>query len=135
MDAFSPIAFLSSTFYFPFFLMHPNQNTTTIVTIITRKRLNIYRAVGRWMYLISKACPYVTLMTSKVILHSMENIMFFLYNVSLHSIKSVHKRVHLVLHPHGISPTFLKLDTWSPGAVFIPNISTKGINQIKKGKL
>ena len=43
--------------------------------------------------------------------------------------------VHLVLHPHGIAPTFLKLDWWSPGAGFIPIISTKGINQIKKGKL
>ena len=43
--------------------------------------------------------------------------------------------VHLVLHPHGIAPTFLKLDSWSPGAGFIPIISTKGINQIKKGKL
>ena len=33
--------------------------------------------------------------------------------------------VHLVLHPHGIAPTFLKLDSWSPGAGFIPIISTK----------
>ena len=41
--------------------------------------------------------------------------------------------VHLVLHPHGIAPTFLKLDSCSPGAGFIPIISTKGINQIKKG--
>ena len=31
--------------------------------------------------------------------------------------------------------TFLKLDFWSPGADFIPIISTKGINQIKKGKM
>jgi hypothetical protein len=23
-----------------------------------------------------------------------------------------------ILHPHGISPTFLKLDSWSPGAGF-----------------
>ena len=36
---------------------------------------------------------------------------------------------------HGIAPTFLKLDSWSPGAGFIPIISTKGINPIKKGKL
>ena len=40
--------------------------------------------------------------------------------------------VHLVLHPHGIASIFLKLDLWSPVAGFIPNISTKGINQIKK---
>ena len=26
--------------------------------------------------------------------------------------------VHLVLHPHGIAHTFLKLDSWSPGAFF-----------------
>ena len=33
----------------------------------------------------------------------------------------------------GIAPTFLKMDLWSPGAGCIPIISTKGINQIKKG--
>ena len=43
--------------------------------------------------------------------------------------------VHFILHPHGIAPTFLKLDSWSPGACFILFISTKGINQRKKGKL
>ena len=40
--------------------------------------------------------------------------------------------VNLVLHPHGISPTFLKFDLWLHGAAFIPIIFTKGINQIKK---
>ena len=39
----------------------------------------------------------------------------------------------LGLHPHGIAPTFFKLDSWSPGAGFIPIISTKGIDQKKKG--
>ena len=43
--------------------------------------------------------------------------------------------VHLVLHPHGNAHTFLKLDSLSPGAGFIPIISKKGINQIKKGNL
>jgi hypothetical protein len=43
--------------------------------------------------------------------------------------------VHLVLHPHGIAPIFLKLDLWSPGAGFIPFVFTKGTNQIKKEKL
>ena len=43
--------------------------------------------------------------------------------------------VHLVLHTHGIVPTFLKFYSWSPGAGFIPITSTKGINQIKKEKL
>ena len=42
--------------------------------------------------------------------------------------------VHLVMHPHGIAPTFLKFDSWLPRAGFIPIISTKRINQIKKGK-
>ena len=42
------------------------------------------------------------------------------------------KWVHLVLHPHGIAPTFLKLDSCSPGEGFIPIKSTKGINQTKK---
>ena len=42
--------------------------------------------------------------------------------------------VLLVLQPHGITPTFLKLDSWSPRAGFIPIMSTKEINQIKKGK-
>ena len=41
--------------------------------------------------------------------------------------------VHFVLHPHRIAPTFLKLDSWSSGAGFIPIISTKGRNQIEKG--
>ena len=40
--------------------------------------------------------------------------------------------VHLLLYLHGIAPTFLKLDSWSPGMKFIPIISTKGKNQIKK---
>ena len=31
----------------------------------------------------------------------------------------------------GIAITFLKLDSWSPGADFPPIISTKGINHIK----
>ena len=38
----------------------------------------------------------------------------------------------MVLHPPGIAPNFLKLDSWSKGAGFIPILSTKGINQIKK---
>ena len=42
-------------------------------------------------------------------------------------------RVQLVLNPHRIAPTFLKLDSWSLGTGFIPIISTKGINKIKKG--
>ena len=36
---------------------------------------------------------------------------------------------------HGIAPTFLKFDSLPPGAGFIPIISTKGIIQMKKGKL
>ena len=28
-------------------------------------------------------------------------------------------KVPMVLNPHGIEPTFLKLDSWSPGAGFI----------------
>ena len=40
--------------------------------------------------------------------------------------------VHVVLAPRGIAPTFLKFDSWSPGADFIPIISTKAIKQIKK---
>ena len=34
----------------------------------------------------------------------------------------------------GIAPTFLKLNSWSPGADFISIIYTKEINQIKKEK-
>ena len=41
----------------------------------------------------------------------------------------------LGIHPHGIAHTFLKFDSVSPGAGFIPIISISGINQIKKGKL
>ena len=43
--------------------------------------------------------------------------------------------LHLVLHPHGIAPTFLKLDPLSPGADYIPIISDKGIYQINKEKI
>ena len=35
----------------------------------------------------------------------------------------------------GIATTFIKLDSRSPRLGFIPVIFTKGINQIKKGKL
>ena len=35
----------------------------------------------------------------------------------------------------GIAPIFFRLDSRSPGAEFIPIVSTNGINQIKKGKL
>ena len=42
--------------------------------------------------------------------------------------------VHLLLHPHRIAPTSLKLESWSPGAAFIPIVSTKGIIQRKKEK-
>ena len=41
----------------------------------------------------------------------------------------------LVLHPSGIAPIILNLDSWSPRAGFIPILSTKGINHIKKGKM
>ena len=43
--------------------------------------------------------------------------------------------VHLVLQPQGIEPTFLKLNSWSPGAGLIPIIYSKGIKQIRKGKI
>ena len=43
------------------------------------------------------------------------------------------RMVYLVLHPHGISLAFKKLDSWSPGTGFIPILSTKEINHIKKG--
>ena len=38
-------------------------------------------------------------------------------------------QIVLKLHPP------FKIDSWSPGAGFIPIMSTKRINQIKKGKL
>ena len=46
-------------------------------------------------------------------------------------------RIGETLNPEslGTAPAFLKLYLWSPGASFIPIISTEGINQIKKGKL
>jgi len=40
--------------------------------------------------------------------------------------------VHVVLHPHGIAPTFLKLDSWSPGAGFIPIITINVFKKIKE---
>ena len=38
----------------------------------------------------------------------------------------------MVLNPNGIRPTFLKLDSWSPGAVFIPIITSNVLNYIRK---
>jgi hypothetical protein len=43
--------------------------------------------------------------------------------------------VHLVLHPHGIAPTFLKLDSWSPEAGSIPIITYNVSNWIKKERM
>jgi hypothetical protein len=34
----------------------------------------------------------------------------------------------MVLNPNGIEPTFLKLDSWSPGAGFIPIINFNVLN-------
>ena len=44
-------------------------------------------------------------------------------------------QIHLVLHLHEIAPTFLKLDSWSTGADFIPIISTKGNKADKERKI
>ena len=38
----------------------------------------------------------------------------------------------MVLNPNGIEPTFLKLDSWSPGAGIIPIITSDVLNYIKK---
>ena len=41
----------------------------------------------------------------------------------------------MVLNPKGIEPTFLKLDSWSPGAGFIPIITSNTLNYIKKKRI
>ena len=41
--------------------------------------------------------------------------------------------VPMVLNPNGIEPTFLNLDSWSPGAGFIP-IITSNVYKLDKGK-
>ena len=46
----------------------------------------------------------------------------------------IFQRVQLVLHQHGIAPTFLKFDLWLPGAGFNPIISTKR-NKNKERKI
>ena len=63
------------------------------------------------------------------------HILYFGFWLLRKGIKTKERLVHLVLHPHEIAPNFLKLDLWSLWADFIPIISTKGINQIKKEKL
>ena len=35
---------------------------------------------------------------------------------------------HIVLNPHGIEPTFLNFDSWSPGADFKPIIAYNVLN-------
>ena len=41
------------------------------------------------------------------------------------SVQCIHQDV---LNPNGIEPTFLKLDSWSPGAGFIPIITSNVLN-------
>ena len=38
----------------------------------------------------------------------------------------------MVLNPNGIEPTFLNLDSWSPGAGFIPIITSNVLNWMKE---
>ena len=44
----------------------------------------------------------------------------------------------MVLNPHGIEPTFLKLDSWRPVAGFIPiitsNVLDKGRKNVRRKK-
>ena len=41
----------------------------------------------------------------------------------------------MVLHPHGIARTFLKLDSWSPGTCFIPIIHIHQGNKLEERKI
>ena len=41
----------------------------------------------------------------------------------------------MVLNPNEIEPTFLKLDSWLPGAGFIPIINSNVLNKIKKNRI
>ena len=41
----------------------------------------------------------------------------------------------MVLNPNGIKPTFLKLDSWSPGVGFIPILTSNILNYIKKKRI
>ena len=41
----------------------------------------------------------------------------------------------MVFKTHGIEPTFLKLDSWSPGVVFIPIITSNVLNYKKKNRM
>ena len=50
-------------------------------------------------------------------------------------VKGWQKRVPMVLNPNGIEPTFLKLDSWSPGAGFIPIITSNALNKIKETRI
>ena len=38
----------------------------------------------------------------------------------------------MVLNPHGIEPSFLRLDSWLPGTGFIPIKTSNVLNYIKK---
>ena len=41
----------------------------------------------------------------------------------------------MVLNPNRIEPTFLKLDSWLPGAGFVPIITSNVLNQIKEKRI
>ena len=66
--------------------------------------------------------------------HSKLNYSFYL-NIFYRQ-NSINKiSVHMVLNPHWIEPTFLELDSWSPGANFISFITYNVSNEIKKERM
>ena len=67
-------------------------------------------------------------------IHLLKKINSLIWRQSGENAKKLYFWVPMVLHPHGIAPTFLKLDSWSPGAGFIPIITTNVLNKIKKEK-
>ena len=48
--------------------------------------------------------------------------------------KDRERMVTMVLNPNGIEPTFFKLDSWTPGAGFIPISTSNILNYVKKKK-
>ena len=44
------------------------------------------------------------------------------------------RMVTMVLNPNRIEPTFFKLDSWTPGAGFIPISTSNILNYVKKKK-
>ena len=124
------LKFYPKEFFFTFFLMKSNKKWLKIIdqNFAHNDPLAYFYKQGHFFFLLWDPLRYDFFFKGQLLppsVYCWEQNMRLRYD----------RKVHLVLHPHGIAPTFLKLDSLSLGAGFISIISTKGINLIKKEKI